>query len=155
VQSGKTVPGFGALTPEQKRRRQASDALTSQGFSEIVGWSFTCGEAAEKLRLDGHSVVELQNPMSSDQSRLRTTLLSSLLDVLALNRSRGAGNLRLFEAGAVYRPRGADELPHEPYHVAALISGEASPNGWRSKNPQPADFFTAKSALQGLLETIR
>ena len=156
VETGKKTPGFGALTPRQKLRRRAGEALVAQGFDEIVGWSFTGVEQAERLRLADRPAVELENPMSSDQSRLRTTLLGSMLDVLAFNRARGAQVLRLFEAGAVYLPQeSAGELPREPYHVGALLIGDAAPRGWRTNDPPKADFFTAKAAVQGLLDTIR
>jgi phenylalanyl-tRNA synthetase beta chain len=155
VQNGTGVPGFGALTQRQKLRRRASDALVAQGLDEIVGWSFTGPDKVARLRLDAQRAVELENPMSSDQAQLRTTLLGSLLDVLALNRARGAQTLKLFEAGAVYLPRDDGALPNEPYHVSAVLTGDAKPRGWRTGEAPKADFFTAKSALQGLLDAIR
>ena len=126
----------GRLTDVQRLRRSAADALTAQGLHEIVGWSFEGPEQVARLRIADRPVVELENPMSADQSRLRTTLLGSLLDVGRRNRSRGAAALRLFEAGAVYLPDGSDSahppaLPSEPYHVAALLSGPVRPATWR------------------------
>jgi phenylalanyl-tRNA synthetase beta chain len=144
----------GRLTERQRMRRRATDALSAQGLHEALGWSFEGPDAAEKLRLTGADAVRLVNPMSSDQSRLRTTLLRSLLDVFASNRARGAGTLKLFEAGAVYLPEHGQKLPREPYHVAALLSGDARPRGWRSQDTVVADFFTAKSVLQGLLDAL-
>jgi phenylalanyl-tRNA synthetase beta chain len=95
--------------------------------------------------------------MSADQSRLRTTLLGSLLDVGQRNRSRGAATVALFEAGAVYLPAdaGAAALPSEPYHVAALLSGAVRPGTWRDPEPRAADFFAAKGVLGGMLDTVR
>src|SRR5205807_6668187 len=146
----------GRLTPQQRLRRRAADALAAQGLHEVVGWSFTGPELAEKLRLgDGHRAVELENPLSSEQSRLRTTLLGSLLDLARHNRSRGGATLRLFEAGAVYLPAEAGRLPDEPYHVAALLTGTLRPATWRDPEPRPADFFAAKGVLQGLLGALR
>jgi phenylalanyl-tRNA synthetase beta chain len=148
-------PAYGALTRTQRLRRSASDALTAQGLHEVLGWSFVAPEQAERLRLSDHRAVALENPMSSDQSQLRTTLLGSLLDVAARNRARGAAALRLFEAGAVYL-RGADgEMPDEPYHVAALLAGPVRTPSWRTGEAPGADFFSAKGALQGLLATLR
>jgi phenylalanyl-tRNA synthetase beta chain len=156
----------GRLTAVQRLRRQASDALTAQGLHEIVGWSFEGPQAAARLRIAERPTVELQNPMSSEQSQLRTTLLGSLLDVAQRNRSRGATLIRLFEAGAVYlpgdSPRPADSprpgdapRPAEPYQVAALLSGPVRPATWRDPEPREADFFAAKGVLQGLLDTLR
>jgi phenylalanyl-tRNA synthetase beta chain len=153
----------GRLTEIQRLRRSAADALTAQGLHEIVGWSFEGPERQARLRIGDRPVVELENPMSADQSRLRTTLLGSLLDVGQRNRARNAAPglpLRLFEAGAVYLPDPADSdaphpLPSEPYHVAGLLSGPVRPPTWRDGEPRAADFFTAKGVLGGMLDTVR
>jgi phenylalanyl-tRNA synthetase beta chain len=147
------------LTPRQKLRRRATDALTGHGLNEIVGWSFASPDVNDRLRLGAdhplRRAVELANPLSTEQSRLRTTLLGSLLDTARHNRSRGAGALRLFEAGAIYLPQGERELPREPYHLGALLSGDARPATWRDPAPRSADFFAIKGVLAGLLDRLR
>jgi phenylalanyl-tRNA synthetase beta chain len=145
----------GRLTSRQRLRRAVADALTAQGLHEVVGWSFVGPDVAARLRLGDRPVVELENPMSAEQSRLRTTILGSLLDVARRNQARGAGTLRLFEAGAVYLPRGAGEQPDEPHHVGVLISGEVRPASWRDPQPRDADFFAAKGVLTGVLDRLR
>jgi phenylalanyl-tRNA synthetase beta chain len=144
----------GRLTDRQRLRRQSADALTAQGVHEIVGWSFEGPELADRLRIADRPAVALVNPMSAEQSRLRTTLLGSLLEVAQRNRARGIGMLRLFEAGAVYLPAG-DQAPDEPHHAAVLLSGPVRPTTWRDGGPPPADFFAAKGALAGMLDTVR
>jgi phenylalanyl-tRNA synthetase beta chain len=149
----------GHLTPRQRLRREAADALTAQGLHEIVGWSFTGLELSDRLRLGGdhplRRAVELANPLSTDLSRLRTTLLGSLLDVARYNRSRGAATVRLFEAGAVYLPEGDGGLPREPYHVGAVLMGSARPPTWLDNRPAGVDFFVAKQILARLLDVLR
>jgi phenylalanyl-tRNA synthetase beta chain len=145
----------GRLTPRQRLRRRAADALVAQGPFEIVGWSFTDPDLAKRLRLDGPEPIVLDNPMSLDQSRLRTTLLGSMLDAARRNRSHGATAMRLFEAGPVYLPAGEGKLPHEPYHIGALLIGPVRHPTWREPEPRRADFFAAKGVLQGLLDTLR
>jgi phenylalanyl-tRNA synthetase beta chain len=145
----------GRLTPLQRMRRGASDALAAQGLHEIVGWSFVGPDLAQRLRLPDHRALELENPMSTEQSQLRTTVLGSMLDIARRNRSRGAGTLRLFEAGPVYLPAGDGELPREPYHVGALLIGPVRPVTWREPDPARADFFAAKGVLGGLLDALR
>jgi phenylalanyl-tRNA synthetase beta chain len=146
----------GRLTELQRLRRDAADALAAQGLDEIVGWSFTGPDLFVGLRLPRDTAaVELENPMSSEQARLRTTLLGSLLDVARRNLAHRAGTLRLFEAGAVYLPDPVQPLPREPHHVAALLIGPVRPATWREPNPRAADFFAAKGILQGLLDTLR
>jgi phenylalanyl-tRNA synthetase beta chain len=149
----------GRLTASQRQRRRAADALIAQGLHEIVGWSFASPEVSDRLRLGQEhplrEAVELANPLSGDQSLLRTTLLGSLLDTARHNRSRGAGAVRLFEAGAVYLPDGDGGLPREPYHVGAVLMGPVRPPSWRDGHPRAVDFFAAKGVLQGLLEALR
>jgi len=146
---------YGRLTARQKLRRRAADVLAAQGLHEVVGWSFTGPELDKRLRTPSTPAITLENPMSIDQSRLRTTLLGSMLDVARHNRAHGAGTLRLFEMGAVFLPQDGKPLPHEPYHVAALLTGPVRPATWRHPDPPWADFFAAKGVLQGLLDTLR
>jgi phenylalanyl-tRNA synthetase beta chain len=146
---------YGRLTPRQRLRRRAADALAAQGLDEVLGWSFTGPETHKKLRLDARPAVQLDNPLSIEQSRLRTELLSSLLDVARRNRAHGAADVRLFEAGAVFLPEPAQLLPREPYHVAALLIGAVRPATWRHPRPPQADFFAAKGVLTGLLDALQ
>jgi phenylalanyl-tRNA synthetase beta chain len=144
----------GRLTPRQRLRRTAADALAAQGLNEVVGWSFTGPDLYPRLRLEQPAAVQLANPLSSEQSQLRTTLLGSLLDIAARNRAHGAGALRLFEAGAVYLP-GDDPLPREPYRVGALIAGPVRRPTWRDPEPPETDFFAVKGVVQALLAAAR
>jgi phenylalanyl-tRNA synthetase beta chain len=148
----------GRLTPRQRLRRRAEDALTAQGLHEIVGWSFGGPELSHRLLLDSSHQLTLANPMSSEQSQLRTTLLGSLLDVAGRNRARGSDAIAIFESGAVYRAEAdavsADALPHEPHHLAALLTGPVRTATWRDQRPPQTDFFAAKGVLGGLLATI-
>ena len=74
---------IGVLTPAQRLRRRAEDVLVGRGLLEVVGWSFESVARDEQLRLPpddprrAHVVIE--NPMSEDESVMRTTLLGSLL----------------------------------------------------------------------------
>jgi phenylalanyl-tRNA synthetase beta chain len=130
------------------------DALAAQGLHEIVGWSFTGAQPAKRLRLAEVDAVELENPMSVEGSRLRTTLLGSLLDAAARNVSHDAQRVWLFEAGAVYLPR-ERALPREPFHLGALLSGPVRRPTWREPAPAAADFFVAKGVLGALMGALR
>ncbi|HUB04750.1 MAG TPA: phenylalanine--tRNA ligase subunit beta [Solirubrobacteraceae bacterium] len=151
----------GRLTARQRFRRGAVDALAAQGLNEIVGWSFAHPDLADRLRLGPEHplrrAVTLANPLSTDLSELRTTLLGSLLDVARHNRARGVGNVRLFEAGAVYLPTGraaSGQLPREPYHLGAVLLGRPRPATWRDNKPRTVDFFAVKGVLEGLMDRV-
>jgi phenylalanyl-tRNA synthetase beta chain len=149
----------GRLTPRQRLRRRASDALAAAGLHEIVGWSWSPPELADALRLAAddprRTHVAVENPMSADQGLMRTTLLGSLLDVARRNVTHGTPDVAIFEAGAVYLPVAARQLPDEPLHVAALLTGALRPASWRDPQPAPADFFAAKGVLERLLGALR
>jgi phenylalanyl-tRNA synthetase beta chain len=149
------------LTHAQRTSRAAVDALVGAGLLEIAGWSFTDPGQTERLRLSAGdalaNTVRIANPLSEDQSVLRTTLLGSLLDAAALNLSRGAGALNLFEEGAVYAlgDSGDSGLPDERRNLAVLLTGTAQPPTWRHDTPAPADVFAAKGVLARVLDTLR
>ncbi|MGA8335652.1 MAG: phenylalanine--tRNA ligase subunit beta [Solirubrobacteraceae bacterium] len=148
----------GRLTARQRLRRSATDALAAQGLNEIVGWSFAHPDLADRLRLGAEHplrrAVVLANPLSTDLSELRTTLLGSLLDVARHNRARGVGDVRVFEAGAVYLPTEQGQLPREPYHVGAVLIGRPRPATWRDNRPGGVDFFGVKGVLEGLMDRV-
>jgi len=158
----------GGLSREQRLRRRAEDGLRGLGFDQVVGWSFTDPGEAGRLRLPAAdpraNPVTLSNPLSEDQSAMRTTVLGSLLDVAARNLARGASRVALFEAGAVYLQADppaeggplAGAFPGErpapvaePHRYAALAVGPLAAPAWRGGG-EPADFFALKGALEAL-----
>ncbi len=162
------VPSAGGLSGEQRLRRRAEDGLRDLGFDQVVGWSFTDPGEAARLRIPAEdpraNPVALSNPLSEEQSVMRTTVLGSLLDVASRNMARGADRLALFEAGAVYLRsdppaegsalggnfRGDRSAPvTEPHRYAALTVGPLVARSWRGGG-EPADFFALKGVLEAL-----
>ena len=151
----------GGLRRDQRLRRRAEDALRDLGFDEIVGWSFTDPGEAGRLRIPAGDPraqpVEISNPLSEDQSVMRTTLLGSLLDAAQRNLARDAERVALFESGRVYLDGAAPgefagdrTAPFaEPHRLGALAVGLPAPQSWRG-DAEPADFFTLKGVLEGL-----
>jgi phenylalanyl-tRNA synthetase beta chain len=149
----------GGLSREQRLRRRAEDALRDLGFDQAVGWSFTDPSEAERLRIPADDPraqpVLLANPLSEDQSAMRTTLLGSLLDIAARNVSRGASGLALFESTRVYlegEGEFAGDRPApfaEPHRFAGIAVGPFAPRSWRGGG-EDADFFALKGVLEAL-----
>jgi phenylalanyl-tRNA synthetase beta chain len=168
----------GALSRAQRLRRRAEDAMRDFGFDEIVGWSFTDPGMPGRLRIpvddERASGVVLANPLSADQSVMRTTVLGSLLDVAQRNLSRGADAVALFESGRVYLPnpaspqkpvldtgdRGLDVLAgefagertapdREPHRIGCLAVGSLTTRSWRGDG-ESADFFALKGVVEAL-----
>jgi len=169
-----TLPALGdrvgGLGREQRLRRRAEDAMRDLGFDEAVGWSFTDPGEAARLRITADdpraTPVAIANPLSEDQSAMRTTLLGSLLDVAKRNRAHGAERVALFESARVYLPPGGPIGPAvgfpgergaplwEPHRVAALAVGGLAPASWRGAG-EPADFFALKGVIEALAGQLR
>jgi phenylalanyl-tRNA synthetase beta chain len=150
----------GRMSPQQRLRRRAVDALVGRGAYEIVGWSFTEPGVADRLRLPEddprRAFVPLQNPMSEDHSVLRTTVLGSLLDATRHNVARGNPDLTLIEQGAVYVAREGEQLPHEHRALGGLLHGRLAAPSWGDEGtPKTAGFFAAKGLLAATLDTLR
>ncbi|HEX6782676.1 MAG TPA: phenylalanine--tRNA ligase subunit beta [Solirubrobacterales bacterium] len=159
-----TGDAVGALSREQRLRRRAEDVLRDLGFDQVVGWSFTDPREAARLRIPGEdpraTPVLLANPLSEEQSAMRTTLLGSLLDIAARNAARGATDLALFESSRVYLREGIPEFAGdqpapfaEPHRFAAIAIGSLSQRSWRGGG-EPADFFALKGALEALARQL-
>jgi phenylalanyl-tRNA synthetase beta chain len=149
----------GGLSREQRLRRRAEDGLRDLGFDQVVGWSFTDPGEPGRLRVPADDPraqpVLLANPLSEEQSAMRTLLLGSLLDIAARNTARGTGALALFESARVYlegEGEFAGERPApfaEPHRMAGIAVGPLTPRSWRGGG-EPAEFFALKGVLEGL-----
>jgi phenylalanyl-tRNA synthetase beta chain len=164
---------YGLLTREQRLRRRAVDALVGRGLYEAIGWSFASPQTAARLRLDTadprRRAPVIENPLSEEQSLLRTTLLGSLLDTAAHNVARGMSDLRLFEVGSVFEAasepaldgpsRVKDPLREtgvpERRSLGVLLTGRLHEPGWRITEPPVADFFAVKAVLEALASALR
>jgi phenylalanyl-tRNA synthetase beta chain len=158
----------GRLTREQALRRRAEDVVRDLGFDAVVTLSLTDPGMPRRLRLGegdpGGETIGVSNPLSQEHSRLRTTLLGSLLDAARYNLARGAERVALFESGRACLREGRSEAggvlggefsgerpapAFEPSRLAAVAVGALTPPGWRDKAPV-ADFFAVKGALEAL-----
>jgi phenylalanyl-tRNA synthetase beta chain len=161
-------PGAGGLEPHQRLLRRAEDVLRDAGIDEAVTWSFVAPGDAARLGLD-EAPIALQNPLSEEQSVMRTTLLGGLLDAATHNFARGAERLALFESGRVYLPerppsaggvlagRFAGDRPapaREPHRLAAVICDSLRAPSWRDDGAA-ADFYLGKGIVEVLCAALR
>jgi phenylalanyl-tRNA synthetase beta chain len=133
----------GGLSRQQRLRRRAEDGLRDLGFDQVVGWSFTDPGEPARLRIPADdpraNPVLLANPLSEDQSAMRTLLLGSLLDIAARNTARGAGALALFESARVYLPTGRKDEPDPPTGRNVPAGGTDRPVGGGDGTDRPVD----------------
>ncbi|HLK94802.1 MAG TPA: phenylalanine--tRNA ligase subunit beta [Nocardioidaceae bacterium] len=145
-----TAPAGRGLTTAQRLRRRIGTGLAGAGFTEVVAYPFVgepdldaLGLAADDPR---RTAPRVANPVSEREPLLHTTLAPALLKVLARNAGRGFPDSRLSLLARVFRPDDwppppapvlpvdraptAAELaaldaavPHQPYHLAVVVSG--------------------------------
>jgi phenylalanyl-tRNA synthetase beta chain len=147
----------GALSRSQKLRRAIDDQLRGDGLSEVVTFAFISPDAIRRLRVPNDDirarVLPVGNPLSEDQSVMRTTLVPGLLDVARHNVARDMPDLKLFETGRVFFSNGPDELPEERLFLGILLSGDFEPATWR-RPALEADFYSAKGVLVAVLDAL-
>jgi phenylalanyl-tRNA synthetase beta chain len=113
------------LTAIQLRTRRAKRALAARGMVEAVTWSFIAKPSAE-LFGGGQPALALANPIASDLSDMRPSLLPGLVAVAQANGDRGFSDVALFEVGQVFK----GDRPEDQWIAAAGVRhGFASSEG--------------------------
>ncbi len=136
---GRTVPRSpepGRLTPVQRLRRDLRRVLVGAGLSEAMPNPFLAPDALRRAGMDGAEPVRLLNPLATEESVLRPSLLPGLLTAAAYNSSHRNDTVSLFEIGVVFGPPtagGGDDtaadktaeavLPTETEHLGAIWAG--------------------------------
>lgn len=154
------APITARVRPEAQRSRFAvRRGLAALGYQETINFSFV--EADWEKELAGNdNPVKLLNPIASQMSVMRSSLLGSLLQVLKFNLDRKAPRVRVFEVGRVFlrddsvvttdsTVRGV----HQPMRVAGLAWGDADEARWDGKS-QRVDFYDVKGDVEALLAPL-
>ena len=103
----------GARDPELRMQKRIWSHLADRGFLETLSYSLTSEELLDRMdTLRKDSRVVLPNPISQDQSVLRTSLIPQLVCSLSLNRSRQVDALAMFEVGKTYGISGGEVFEH-------------------------------------------
>jgi phenylalanyl-tRNA synthetase beta chain len=163
-----TLPETAPVAPvEPKARSERSKgrfavrrSLAALGYQETISFSFV-EERWEKELAGNADPVRLLNPIASQLSVMRSSLLGSLLDVLKHNLDRKAARVRVFELGRVFArdasvktaiEEGAQQVQGiaQPLRIAALAFGGAVQRQWSAKDAA-ADFFDVKGDVEALL----
>ncbi len=152
--------GVSELPPEPpaaQAERQLRLAMTAAGFHEVLNYSFVSPKDLEAI--EAEPGIALKNPLTIDQSGMRTSLHAGLLQNLSKNLRHHADSVRLYELGRVYKANpggGSNTMPPtlEPLRVAGVLWGSRQGRTWTSP-AAPIDFFEAKGAVETLLAGLR
>jgi phenylalanyl-tRNA synthetase beta chain len=131
-------------------------SLAALGYQETINFSFV--EESWEHELAGNpNPLKLLNPIASQMSVMRTSLLGSLLQVVKFNLDRKADRVRVFELGRVFlrdaSVKDSDttvEGLSQPMRVSGVAYGPVSSTSWGGK-VRNVDFFDVKGELEALL----
>jgi phenylalanyl-tRNA synthetase beta chain len=159
-----TTPPLAPITakprPEAQRSRFAvRRLLAALGYQETINFSFV--EEHWEHELAGNAdPIKLLNPIASQMSVMRSSLLGSLLQVLRFNLDRKAERVRVFELGRVFARDASVATTdttvrgvRQPMKVAGLAYGEPDGLQWGRKAP-PSDFHDMKGDVEALLAPL-
>ncbi|WP_434390882.1 phenylalanine--tRNA ligase subunit beta [Melittangium boletus] len=152
--------GLAELAPESpttEAERRARQALSGAGLSEVVNYSFVTPRTLEVLG-GTEQPVALLNPLSVEQSVMRTSLLPGLLENLSRSVRHQVDTVSVYEMGRAYLrdPEGGQgqrPATREVHRVAGLVWGLRGGRSWTQKEAR-ADFYDAKGALESLLHAL-
>ena len=135
-------------------------SLAALGYQETINFSFV-EEAWEHGLAGNPNPIKLLNPIASQMSVMRSSLLGSLLQVLKFNQARKQARVRVFELGRVFlrdaSVKSTDSTVEgfdQPMRVAGLASGGADVLQWGRKE-QGVDFFDVKGDVEALLAPLQ
>ncbi|MBH15780.1 MAG: phenylalanine--tRNA ligase subunit beta [Gemmatimonadetes bacterium] len=144
-----TLGGYLASTVMDDPLFQLEDDIrktfTSVGINEAINPAFATSEEGD---------VQIQNPISSEESHLRNSLIPGLLRNLEYNLARSIKDIRLFEIGTVFAEikNANTEQAIENTNVAAVMIGRRTPSHWMKGKDDPVDFWTVKGIVVDALD---
>jgi phenylalanyl-tRNA synthetase beta chain len=126
--------------------RSLKEALTSRGFYEVVTYSFIEDEIEKSLH-GNSSPIQLQNPIASQMSTMRSSLWGSHLEVLTYNLNRQVSRLNIFEIAQTFHGAKKDFVEIEV--ISGLSYGSFMPEQWAEKI-RDIDFYDIKAHVEAL-----
>ncbi len=137
----------GKLNEKQKLIRLTRNFFTSQGLQDCITYTLISTEKKNNAILNTKEAVELSIPMSEERRWIRSSILPSLLDVVAYNHARTIKDVNVFELSDIC------DVSGNRMHLSFVLSGSLQQNRWTGFN-LPSDFYTAKGLIEALLDRM-
>ncbi|MGB6633728.1 MAG: phenylalanine--tRNA ligase subunit beta, partial [Terriglobales bacterium] len=149
-----TLPAYSGEVrdlPDAQKDARLRSSLLALGYNETISLTFISKEDAR--RFSTAPELDLANPLSDEASVMRTSMVPSMLNMLAYNLNRGSNNVRLFEAGNIFEASGAKALEMKRISIGA--TGSVDAEVVRGLTPGAAarsfSFFDLKGDIESLL----
>ncbi len=146
-----TPVAHASMLPMPEARRDAASVrgqLVARDYQEIVTYSFV--EREWELDFCGNkSPLALANPIASQMSVMRSSLLGSLVDCVRFNLSHKQSRVRVFEIGRCFSQDGKGGHG-QIMRVGAAAYGDAVQEQW-GVPARRVDFYDVKADVEALL----
>lgn len=137
----------GKLNEKQKLIRYTRNLFCELGLQDCLTYTLVSSQKKENAILGVKDPIQLASPMSEERRWIRTSVLPSLLDVVAYNHARTMKDVSVFEISNVEGTEGTR------MHLAIVLSGLLQQNRWLNYE-LPSDFYTLKGLVESLLDHI-
>ena len=145
--------------PQKRSLHELRERLAGADYREVINFSFV--EPQWELDFAGEAnPIRLLNPIASQQSVMRSSLIGSLVANLRYNQARKVERIRVFEVGRVFiRDPQAKDGPlavrglRQPMRICAAAYGAALEEQWGAES-RAVDFFDAKADLEALINPL-
>lgn len=133
-------------------QNKIGDSLAAQGFHEILTNSLTSPQFLQYTQdTDLQQAVTILNPLSSDLSILKTSMLFTGLETVSHNINRKTNRLKLFEFGKTYHQIEGNKI--EIKHLSILMTGKKNAQNWLGSD-EKLSFFDLKTVVENILERL-
>jgi phenylalanyl-tRNA synthetase beta chain len=149
-----TLPAFSGGVrelPDAHKDARLRSELLALGYNETISLTFISKDDAR--RFSTAPELDLANPLSDEASVMRTSMVPSMLNMLAYNLNRGSDNVRLFEAGNVFEASGEKALEMKRVSMGATgsVDSETVSGLVPGAAARPLTFFDLKGDIEALL----
>lgn len=158
-----TLPLVSVISEESGSKKRRAEAVVRQimngaGYTEVINYSFINPTSADDLFLartdERRRQVLIRNPLTEEQSAMRTTMIYSLLKNVSKNNDFGRSDLKIFEIGRTYIGDKEGRQPAEFDKAAFLVTGQRYEQRWHFSDLK-ADFYDLKGCLENVLEVLK
>lgn len=153
--------GLSALEPERANiavERRLRSALAGLGFDEVVNYSFVAPAELAAFQAE-QGAIAVANPLSVEQSVMRTTLFASLVPNVIRSSRHQATGVKFYELARTYRPHAGGGTDGKPVAQEVLELGGAlfgvrdGTRSWTGKDVA-VDFYDARAAVDSVLAAL-
>jgi len=149
-----TLPAYSGEVhdlPDARKDARLRSTLLALGYNESISLTFISKEDAR--RFSTAAELDLANPLSDEASVMRTSLVPSMLNMLAHNLNRGTDNVRVFEAGKAFEAVGEKSVELKRIVIGATGTVDAGVVRGLAvgEEARPLSFFDVKGDIEDLL----